>query len=100
MSIFDRMSQTSIPPGAVDWATLPDLLLFDEVVAITRHAAKTAYTLLGKGKFPIAPLPNVRPYRFPKVNVKAWVEAGTITNEAMRATPRRRRATRASRVAA
>ena len=79
---------------STNWAALPDLLLLDEVCPITRHAVKTAYGLLNKGRFPIAHLPNVRPYRFRKQDVRAWVESGAITNEALaiaQRKPRRRR---------
>jgi predicted DNA-binding transcriptional regulator AlpA len=78
----------------VDWDTLPDLLFLDEVVAITRHSIKTAYNLLATQRFPIAPLPNAKPFRFPKARVRAWVEHGTVSNKSLAAEqrrPRRRR---------
>jgi predicted DNA-binding transcriptional regulator AlpA len=74
----------------MDWSAQPELWLFKEVIALTRHSAAHAYDLLERGKFPIACVPGVRPYRFPKANIKAWVEGGTVTNTALRlAKPRR-----------
>lgn len=80
------------PPGVVDWDALPDLLLLGEVCAITRHGVKTAYAQLAEGRFPIAHLPNVRPYRFRNVDVRQWVIEGKPTNKAVVVANRRRKA--------
>jgi predicted DNA-binding transcriptional regulator AlpA len=80
------------PIPSVDWRTMPDLLLLKEVCAITRYAIKAAYDLLADGKFPIAHLPNVRPYRFRRVDVQRWVVEGKPTNKAVIIANRRRKA--------
>jgi predicted DNA-binding transcriptional regulator AlpA len=79
------------PTPGVNWDTLQDLLLLEEVCAMTRHAIKTAYAQLSEGRFPIAHLPDVRPYRFRKADVRAWVVDGRPTNKAVQVANRRRR---------
>jgi hypothetical protein len=79
------------PPAPANWDELPDLLLLSETVAITRHALGSAYNLLARGRFPIAHLPGLRGYRFPKARVRAWVEDGVVSNPAL-ARSRKRRA--------
>lgn len=69
---------------ALNWNEQPELMLLDEVVAITRHSIRHAYNLLQRRQFPIAHLPDVIPYRFPKDNVRVWVESATVTNPAAR----------------
>lgn len=85
------MARTTVhATGNTDWDALPELMLLDEVVAITRHAPKTAYGLLSRAQFPIGHLPHVRPYRFRKNDVRVWVEHGTVTNKALAVQQRRR----------
>jgi hypothetical protein len=79
---------------SVDWSVAPELWTLPECVAITRHSIGHAHNLLYRGQFPILPLPDVRPYRFPKAHVRAWVEHGTITNPSLAATMRARRRAR------
>jgi len=97
---MSRLATTPSTVGAVDWDVQPDLLLLPEVCLITRHATKTAYAQLAGGRFPIAHLPDVRPYRFRTVDVKAWVTKGEVTNKALAVKLRRRSARKARRAAA
>lgn len=63
----------------MNWDAQPELWTLKEVVAITRESIKGAYNRLETARYPIAPLPGVRPYRFPKKNVRAFVEEGRVT---------------------
>jgi predicted DNA-binding transcriptional regulator AlpA len=94
------MQQNDTHTSAVpDWNALPELLLLDELCAITRHSIKHAYNLLARKQFPIDPLPDIRPYRFPKKAVRNWVETGITTNKSLAALLRERRRNRRRKVA-
>jgi hypothetical protein len=88
--------------GPTNWDELPDLLKLSEVVLITRQTMSGARYQLQKAVFPISHHPGPGHYRFHKAKVRAWVEDGTITNEALkrsmrgRGTRRKLAATRAA----
>lgn len=63
----------------MNWDDLPLLLTLPEVCALTRWSLKGSQNRLALARFPIASLPGVRPYRFPRKHVRAFVEHGTVT---------------------
>ena len=82
---MDRTQQ-----GPINWDELPDLLKLSEVARIVRQTVPGAYYQLQRATFPIAHHPGPGHYRFSKAKVRAWVDDGTITNEALKRSMRRR----------
>lgn len=67
----------------------PPVLLLTEVAPLIRQSLKGCWHRLEAGRFPIKVL-DVRPYRFAKADVIAYVDRGEKTNPLV-ATPRTRR---------
>jgi hypothetical protein len=80
----------STADGPTQWDELPDLLKLSEVARITRQTMAGAYYQLQRAIFPIAHHPGPGHYRFHKAKVRAWVEEGEISNEALKRSMRRR----------
>jgi predicted DNA-binding transcriptional regulator AlpA len=64
---------------ADDLSPLESLLTLRDVAPLVRLQEKTAQHKLARGTFPIRHV-GVRPYRFTRSDVAAFVERGVITN--------------------